>query len=97
VLVELPLLRETDEELTKLEVEGMIVLVETDDELREELDVDWEGAPVDVLTDVEDTSAGPIANNAAATTPTTITIAIAAVANWEMAARLFVLIGGIDT
>jgi hypothetical protein len=75
----------------------MVVLVETDDELREGLDVDWEGVPLDVLTDVEDTAAGPTARNAAATTPATITIAIAAVANWEMAARLFVLMGSIDT
>jgi hypothetical protein len=74
----------------------MVVLVETDDELREGLDVDWEGVPVDVLTDVEVTPAGPIARNAAATTPATITIAIAAVANREIAARLF-LIGSIDT
>jgi hypothetical protein len=52
---------------------------------------------MDVLTDVEVTPAGPIARNAAASTPTTITIAIAAVANREMAARLFVLIRSIDT
>jgi hypothetical protein len=97
LVVELPLRETFDEKPTELEVEGMIGLVETDDEPREELDGDWEGVPVDVLTDVEVTPAWPIARNATATTPTTITIAIAAIARREMAARLFVLIRSIDT
>jgi hypothetical protein len=82
------LLEETDDDEAREEEFDKLTFKFAGNELTEE---------VGALTGVEVTPAGPIARNAVATTPTTITVVIAAVAKWEMAARLFVLIRSIDT